>query len=211
MGDVFIWSSVEPCIGIVCACLPTLQPLLKSTLKRILGSSRVAGNFGASSSQEVELQGKARIQRVSGGHDKRRLLRSLDDSQHGNNDERLILRPKEDEAILTTNSEPAEGTKFAGGNAATLKGMKGFPCRSECIGTFSGKKSMLADEQDFSSKPMLLPPPYERSTSSTLTLNPMTASVLESETRHGQNGFSFPLPAEILGIILKSAFTPISN
>ncbi|GFF90414.1 hypothetical protein IFM60648_09056 [Aspergillus lentulus] len=121
MGDVFIWSSVEPCIGIVCACLPTLQPLLKSTLKRILGSSRVAGKFGASSSQEVELQGKARIQRVSGGHDKRRLLRSLDDSQHGNNDERLILRPKEDEAILTTNSEPAEGTKFAGGKCSDIE------------------------------------------------------------------------------------------
>ncbi|GFF55517.1 hypothetical protein CNMCM6936_005640 [Aspergillus lentulus] len=121
MGDVFIWSSVEPCIGIVCACLPTLQPLLRSTLKRILGSSRIAGKFGAGSSQEVELQRKARIQRVSGGHDKRRLLRSLDDSQHGNNDERLILRSKEDEAILTTNSEPAEGTKFAGDKCSDIE------------------------------------------------------------------------------------------
>lgn len=114
MGDVFIWSSVEPCIGIVCACLPTLQPLLKSALKHILGSSLVAGKFGASSSHEVELQRKARIQRVSSSRDKHRLLRSLDDSQHRNNDERLILRPKEDKAILTTNSEPAEDTQFAG-------------------------------------------------------------------------------------------------
>lgn len=114
MGDVFIWSSVEPCIGIVCACLPTLQPLLKSALKHILGSSLVAGKFGASSSHEVELQRKARIQRVSSSRDKHCLLRSLDDSQHRNNDERLILRPKEDKAILTTNSEPAEDTQFAG-------------------------------------------------------------------------------------------------
>lgn len=31
MGDVFIWSSVEPCIGILCACLPTMKPLLRYT------------------------------------------------------------------------------------------------------------------------------------------------------------------------------------
>jgi hypothetical protein len=70
---------------------------------------------------------------------------------------------------------------------------------------------MLADEQDFSGKPMLLPPRYEKSTSSTLPSNPTTASVLESRIRHGQNGFSFRLPAEILGVILKSAYTSISN
>jgi hypothetical protein len=117
-GDVFIWSSVEPCIGIVCACLPTLQPLLKSTLKRILGSSRIAGKFGASSSQEVELQRKPRIQRVSGGHGKHRFFRSLDGSQDRNKDQRLTLRPEEDEAILMTKSEPVGGDKFAGGEGS---------------------------------------------------------------------------------------------
>ncbi|CAL5867485.1 uncharacterized protein PFLUO_LOCUS1704 [Penicillium psychrofluorescens] len=40
MGNVFIWSSVEPCIGIVCACLPTLQPLLRYTIARVFGTSR---------------------------------------------------------------------------------------------------------------------------------------------------------------------------
>ncbi|KAJ5824021.1 hypothetical protein N7447_006361 [Penicillium robsamsonii] len=39
MGDVFIWSSVEPSIGIVCACLPTLYPLLRSFIARVFGSS----------------------------------------------------------------------------------------------------------------------------------------------------------------------------
>ncbi|KAJ5984730.1 hypothetical protein N7481_006829 [Penicillium waksmanii] len=33
MGDVFIWSSVEPSIGILCACLPTLKPLLRYTVE----------------------------------------------------------------------------------------------------------------------------------------------------------------------------------
>lgn len=47
MGNVFIWSSVEPCIGIVCACLPTLQPLLRYTIQRIFGS-RVGRYLGSS-------------------------------------------------------------------------------------------------------------------------------------------------------------------
>ncbi|KAL2807800.1 hypothetical protein BJX63DRAFT_425109 [Aspergillus granulosus] len=29
IGDAMIWSNVEPCIGIVSACLPTLRPLLR--------------------------------------------------------------------------------------------------------------------------------------------------------------------------------------
>lgn len=33
MGDVFIWSSVEPSIGILCACLPNLKPLLRYTVE----------------------------------------------------------------------------------------------------------------------------------------------------------------------------------
>ncbi|KAI9923726.1 hypothetical protein ASPWEDRAFT_120507 [Aspergillus wentii DTO 134E9] len=40
MGSVFVWSSIEPCIGIVCACLPTLQPLLRHALTYIVNSTR---------------------------------------------------------------------------------------------------------------------------------------------------------------------------
>lgn len=39
MSQAFIWSSVEPNIGIVCACLPTLRPLLRSWLPRWFGGS----------------------------------------------------------------------------------------------------------------------------------------------------------------------------
>ncbi|CAK39197.1 uncharacterized protein An06g01290 [Aspergillus niger] len=34
LGNVFIWSSVEPSIGIVCACLPVLQPLFRTIINR---------------------------------------------------------------------------------------------------------------------------------------------------------------------------------
>ncbi|KAJ5736215.1 uncharacterized protein N7483_001340 [Penicillium malachiteum] len=47
MGDVFVWSTVEPAIGIVCACLPTLQPLLRWSLKNVVGSS-MGRYFGGS-------------------------------------------------------------------------------------------------------------------------------------------------------------------
>ncbi|KAL4908510.1 hypothetical protein BDW74DRAFT_175194 [Aspergillus multicolor] len=44
LGDVFVWTTVEPCVGIVCACLPTLNPLARRALQRIglvsSGSSR---------------------------------------------------------------------------------------------------------------------------------------------------------------------------
>lgn len=33
MGYVFIWSSVELCIAIVCACLPTIQQFLRRSFK----------------------------------------------------------------------------------------------------------------------------------------------------------------------------------
>lgn len=29
IGDAMIWSNVEPCIGIVSACLPTIRPVLR--------------------------------------------------------------------------------------------------------------------------------------------------------------------------------------
>lgn len=53
MGDVFIWSSVEPCIGILCACLPTIRPLLRAVLRYLLGPLRAERTFGPSSDRAV--------------------------------------------------------------------------------------------------------------------------------------------------------------
>lgn len=35
LSDVSVWSTVEPCIGIICACLPVLQPFLRSVVKKL--------------------------------------------------------------------------------------------------------------------------------------------------------------------------------
>ncbi|CAI7641208.1 unnamed protein product [Penicillium discolor] len=39
IGNFFLWSIIEPSIGILCACLPTLYPLLRSTVACMLGTS----------------------------------------------------------------------------------------------------------------------------------------------------------------------------
>ncbi|KAJ6171222.1 hypothetical protein N7470_000289 [Penicillium chermesinum] len=33
MGIVFVWSTVEPCLGIMCACLPAVQPFVRFLLR----------------------------------------------------------------------------------------------------------------------------------------------------------------------------------
>ncbi|KAJ5761937.1 uncharacterized protein N7511_005319 [Penicillium nucicola] len=45
MSDVYVWSIVEPCIGIVCACLPALQPFIRLIAQKLssLGVRRSRG------------------------------------------------------------------------------------------------------------------------------------------------------------------------
>ncbi|KAJ5095079.1 hypothetical protein N7532_007370 [Penicillium argentinense] len=33
MSDVYVWSAVEPCLGIICGSLPAMQPLVRSVMK----------------------------------------------------------------------------------------------------------------------------------------------------------------------------------
>ena len=51
IGKVFMWSSIEPCIGILCACLPTLHPLIRTVLSRVFGTS--SARYVASRNQEA--------------------------------------------------------------------------------------------------------------------------------------------------------------
>ncbi|KAJ5490512.1 hypothetical protein LT330_008552 [Penicillium expansum] len=48
LGNVAVWSIIEPCIGIICACLPVLQPFIRSLAKKVpslstqhIGTSRM--------------------------------------------------------------------------------------------------------------------------------------------------------------------------
>lgn len=60
MSQAFIWSSVEPNIGIVCACLPTLRPLMRRCLPKWFAGSSLksssAPNYGTDYSSRLRSQ-----------------------------------------------------------------------------------------------------------------------------------------------------------
>ncbi|KAJ5494711.1 hypothetical protein N7463_010798 [Penicillium fimorum] len=53
LGSVSVWSTIEPCVGIICACLPVLQPFVRSMVKKMpnlpgthhFGASRGLSSF----------------------------------------------------------------------------------------------------------------------------------------------------------------------
>ncbi|KAL4923135.1 putative integral membrane protein Pth11-like [Aspergillus undulatus] len=115
MGDVYVWSSVEPCVGILCACLPTLQPLIRRALRKIMGSSVARGRLGGSTptprAASSSVKGRGFSRSGVGGRRGRALLR-LDDTGKGKSiyTQRagaLELRPDGDEALLTTTAAAA--------------------------------------------------------------------------------------------------------
>jgi hypothetical protein len=70
-SDVFIWSTVEPSVGIISGCLPTLRPLLYRMLSACgYTPSEHAASHGKPASQEpsaLETISKKRTRRVGEG------------------------------------------------------------------------------------------------------------------------------------------------
>ncbi|KAJ0414238.1 hypothetical protein BJY00DRAFT_318998 [Aspergillus carlsbadensis] len=88
IGDAMIWSNVEPCMGIVSACLPTLRPLLRHIpgLRGLTGSSQ--GNRPSPSTNP-----KAEDSMTASAH---RSAHRSGPSKRGH------FRPEDDEIWLTT-------------------------------------------------------------------------------------------------------------
>lgn len=90
IGDAMIWSNVEPCIGIVSACLPTLRPLLRRIpqlrLWGFFSSNGLSRDYGKSHSRGVSGSGPG----------------SLNVSGSRGNGKRNRFRPEDDEIYLTT-------------------------------------------------------------------------------------------------------------
>ncbi|KAE8337139.1 hypothetical protein BDV24DRAFT_154585 [Aspergillus arachidicola] len=101
MGDIYLWSTIEPCIGIVCACLPTLNALLRRTTKLVLGpdTERLFGSYSLSAS---------RRKRRDRSQSKSRSFQRLDGNEAIPNSQ---LRP-EDEKVLTTVSAHSEPNSY---------------------------------------------------------------------------------------------------
>ena len=52
--DPIIWSNVEISVGIICACLPTLRPLVRAAGRRLFGESSTATWHPSLSSQTAD-------------------------------------------------------------------------------------------------------------------------------------------------------------
>ncbi|KAL5344158.1 integral membrane protein Pth11-like protein [Aspergillus crustosus] len=112
-ANIYVWSTVEPCVGILCACLPTLQPLVRLCIKKILGSSATHGRWGNSTSKGVSSGAKhlgSRSRSKGGTLDEGSAVRGWDTDRRrksrtgfGQFDESgLRVYGDGDEALLTT-------------------------------------------------------------------------------------------------------------
>ncbi|KAF9894160.1 hypothetical protein FE257_009133 [Aspergillus nanangensis] len=123
IGDAMIWSNVEPCIGIVSACLPTIRPLLQRIpmlrLWGIFGSTRVTGDTGYS--------GKG-IPESDPGSITASANRSAYRSTNGRRNQ---FRPEDDEVYLTTDVERTNslrrGESTAQSNGSTSSNHEAIP------------------------------------------------------------------------------------
>ncbi|KAE8320092.1 hypothetical protein BDV41DRAFT_559600 [Aspergillus transmontanensis] len=102
MGDIYLWSTIEPCIGVVCACLPTLNALLRRTTMLVLGfnAERLFGSFSLSAS---------RRKRRDKSQSKSRSFQQLDGNEATPNAQ--LLRPG-DEIVPTTLSAYSEPNSY---------------------------------------------------------------------------------------------------
>ncbi|KAL4780315.1 hypothetical protein BJX76DRAFT_364423 [Aspergillus varians] len=101
MGNVYVWSSVEPCMGILCACLPTLQPLIRRSLQKIMGSSVARNRLGNSTPHAASSSANRPSKTLDGG-----LGETRKGEKEGSHTRRgLELRPNGDQALLTTAAE----------------------------------------------------------------------------------------------------------
>ena len=81
LSEVYLWSEIEIAVAVVCACLPTLHPILRVWMNRLTGSKN-SRSYGSSSFKQLS-KGKAPAP-----------------------EQKYHFRPENDESVLTSNSAP---------------------------------------------------------------------------------------------------------
>ncbi|KAE8160216.1 hypothetical protein BDV40DRAFT_314030 [Aspergillus tamarii] len=117
IGDAMIWSNVEPCIGIVSACLPTLRPLLRQ-----IPQLRLWGIFGSSGlTRDYKMTGEGTSGTGLQGTGNQSAYRSSNGKKHR-------YWPEEDEIYLTTDvgraSSPRREEGVIPSNGSTASGQQ---------------------------------------------------------------------------------------
>ncbi|KAF2995708.1 hypothetical protein E8E13_004129 [Curvularia kusanoi] len=127
-SDVFIWSSVEPSIGIISGCLPTLRPLLLHILQswfNYVPSERSSSKGSRSITlNPIETIGKKRTRKISkndtlGGSQFTDLGDDGDVDEARRGQHSRAWRPDEDEMCLTTTTVHARSDSMRGTEHST--------------------------------------------------------------------------------------------
>lgn len=133
-SDVFIWSSVEPSIGIISGCLPTLRPLMLHLLQswfNFIPSERSSSGKGSRSISlnPIETIGKKRTRKISrqdtlGGSQFTELNDAdIDEERRGQHSR--AWRPDEDDMCLTTTTVHAHSDSRSGTERSTPEARDG--------------------------------------------------------------------------------------
>lgn len=96
MGHVFVWSTIEPAMAILCACLPTLNPILQLIAKTMFGTA-AARIFGSS------YRASSKGHQLSGMQSKRHSFQQLRD---GNENMTTNIKGHSDDEVALTSMEP---------------------------------------------------------------------------------------------------------
>ncbi|KAJ4990886.1 hypothetical protein SVAN01_03675 [Stagonosporopsis vannaccii] len=123
-SDVFIWSSVEPSIGIISGCLPTLRPLMlhimQSWFKFVPSERSSSGKASRSISlNPIETIGKRRMRKMSrqdtlGGSQFTDLNDDGDMGEERQRQHSRTWRPDDDEMCCTTTTVRARSESRVG-------------------------------------------------------------------------------------------------
>lgn len=103
-SDVFIWSSVEPSIGIISGCLPTLRPLLMHILEAVFGYVPASAHASSEGSSPLETISKKRTRKIN----KRDVLDETQFTQLGDDADTDGSAGKDRSRFQSGNRRPAE-------------------------------------------------------------------------------------------------------
>ncbi|KAF2627326.1 hypothetical protein BU25DRAFT_341779 [Macroventuria anomochaeta] len=128
-SDVFIWSSVEPSIGIISGCLPTLRPLMLQIMQswfNFIPSGRSSSGKGSRSIslKPIETIGQKRMRKISeqdtlGGSQFTELNNDGDADEERRGHHSRTWRPDEDEMCRTTTTVHARNDSRTGTERST--------------------------------------------------------------------------------------------
>ena len=128
-SDVFIWSSVEPSIGIISGCLPTLRPLMLQIMQswfNFIPSGRSSSGKGSRSNSlnPIETIGQKRMRKISeqdtlGDSQFTELNDAGDADEERRGHHSRAWRPDEDEMCLTTTTVHARNESRTGTERST--------------------------------------------------------------------------------------------